>query len=73
MRRSFYHYVKTLRDPYKKDSATLFANAVSDDGAFPKQSSDYAELSDYLELSADYVESMLVFDQLFQDYTEKNK
>lgn len=72
MRRSFYHYVKTLRDPYKKDSVTLFANAVDRDGSFPKQSEDYDELSRYLEVEADYVDSMSVFDEVFLDYVDKN-
>lgn len=73
MRRSFYHFVKTLADPYKKDDVTLFANAVSRDGTFPKQSEDYDELSDYLELNADYVESMTLFDEVFQEYRETNR
>lgn len=73
MRRSFFHYVKTLRDPYKKDEVTLFANAVDEDGSFPKQSEDYAEISDYLELNADYIKSMTVFDQVFQEYSDTNK
>lgn len=73
MRRSFYHYVKTLRDPYKKDDITLFANAVDEDGSFPKQSEEYGEISDYLELNADYIRSMTVFDHLFQEYSETNK
>lgn len=73
MRRSFYHYVKTLRDPYKKDEVTLFANSVDEDGSFPKQSEDYTEISDYLELNAEYVNSMTVFDQVFQEYSETNK
>lgn len=73
MRRSFYHYVKTLRDPNKKDEITLFANAVDKDGSFPKQSEDYDELSRYLEIDVDYVESMSVFDNIFQDYLDNNK
>lgn len=73
MRRSFYHYVKTLRDPFKKDDITLFANAVDEDGSFPKQSEDYTEISDYLELNAEYVSSMTIFDQVFQEYSETNK
>lgn len=73
MRRSFYHYVRTLRDPYKKDDITRFANAVDHDGTFPKQSSDYNELSDYLEMNGDYVVSMEVFDEVFQMYKDNNK
>jgi len=73
MRRSFYQYVKTLRDPYKKDDITLFANAVDHDGTFPKHSSSYDELSGYLEMNGDYVVSMDVFDEVFQLYKDNNK
>ncbi|MCC5889272.1 MAG: YozE family protein [Alkalibacterium sp.] len=73
MRRSFYHYVKTIRDPYKKDEVTLFANSVDKDGSFPKQSEDYDEISRYLEIDADYVDSMSVFDEVFQNYIDNNK
>lgn len=73
MRRSFYHYVRTLRDPYLKDDITLFANAVDQDGTFPKQSINYDELSDYLEMNGDYVVSMDVFDKVFQMYKDNNK
>lgn len=73
MRRSFYHYVKTLRDPYKKDEVTLFANAVDKDGSFPKHSESYDEISRYLEIDADYIDSMSVFDEVFQDYLNDNK
>lgn len=73
MRRSFYHYVKTLRDPHKKDEVTLFANSVDNDSSFPKQSEDYDELSRYLEIDVDYVDSMSVFDEVFQDYLDNNK
>ncbi len=73
MRRSFYHYVKTLRDPYKKDDITLFANAVDNDGTFPKHSTAYEEISSYLEMNGDYVVSMDVFDKVFQMYQDNNK
>ncbi|MFO8070011.1 MAG: YozE family protein [Alkalibacterium sp.] len=73
MRRSFYHYVKTLRDPYKKDEMTLFANAVDKDGTFPKQSKSYDEISNYLEMNGDYVVSMDIFDKVFRSYEENNK
>lgn len=36
----------------------------------PKQSTDYNELSSYLELNADYLESMSVFDQAWEQYVQ---
>ena len=44
MKRSFYHYLMTERDPHKKDEVTLFANAASEDLSFPKQSIDFDEV-----------------------------
>lgn len=72
MRRSFYHHLMTLRDPYKKDELTQFANAAEKDGTFPKQSDNYEEISRYLELNGEYLQTMTVFDEAFNDYIEKN-
>lgn len=70
MRRSFYHYLMTHRDPKKKEAITLFANDAFKDGSFPKQSEDYDEISAYLELNADYLPSMTIFDEAWQAYKE---
>lgn len=70
MRRSFYHYLMTHRDPKKKENITLFANAAEKDGSFPKQSEDYDEISAYLEFNGQYLPSMQVFDEAWQLYQE---
>lgn len=62
-----------MRDPYKKDDMTLLANAIDKDGTFPKHSTQYNELSDYLEMNGDYVISMDVFDKVYQMYEDNNK
>lgn len=72
MRQSFYLFILTYKDPYKKDAQTKFANHVAEDLSFPKQSTDYHELADYLELSGEYVPYMAVFDELFEVYKERN-
>ncbi|WP_080146434.1 YozE family protein [Marinilactibacillus piezotolerans] len=72
MRRSFYHYLMTQRDPNKKDDITLFANAVEKDGSFPKHSEQYDEISAYLELNGHYLPSMDVFDEAWNYYKENN-
>ena len=63
MRRSFYHYLMTLKGP-AKDSETDFANEAAKDIQFPKQTEDYHELSSYLEMNADYLSNMDIFDEL---------
>lgn len=72
MRRSFYHYILTLRGPKIEDEITLFANEVGNDITFPKQSIDYDEISNYLELSSNYIENMDIFDQAWERYLETN-
>ena len=72
MRRSFYHYVLTLRGPNLKNPEMNFANHAAADIRFPKQSEDYHEVSSYLEMETDYVPTMDVFDQLWEKYLENN-
>lgn len=72
MKRSFYHYLMTERDPHKKDNITQFANAVFLDSGFPKQSENYHQISHYLELNGDYLESMTIFDAAWERYLEKD-
>jgi uncharacterized protein YozE (UPF0346 family) len=74
MDKSFYHYLMKYRDPKIKDELTLFANAAYYDHSFPKSSSDYHEISTYLELNGPYLPSMSVFDQAWDLYiSEKNQ
>lgn len=73
--RSFYHYLMTYRDTIKRDAATKFADDAFKDHSFPKQSTDYYELCEYLELNASYIPSMTLFDDVWSNYIldeEKN-
>lgn len=72
MRRSFYHYLLTLRAPQKNDESQ-FANDAAKDIQFPKQSEDYHELSTYLEMDVDYLPNMHIFDEVWEKYIENNK
>lgn len=72
MEMSFYQYLMTERDPYKKDAITLFANEAFNDRIFPKQSEDYDEVSRHLEMNADYLPSMMIFDEAWQKYLDKH-
>lgn len=73
MRQSFYHYLMTERDPNKKDDITLFANEAELDDSFPKQSEDYHEVSQYLEMNGHYLPTMTIFDEAWNRYKEKNE
>jgi len=71
-RKSFYHYVLTLRGSNQKNAEQAFATNVGKDIQFPKHSEDYDTISSYLELSVDYVDSMDLFDEIWQQYLENN-
>jgi uncharacterized protein YozE (UPF0346 family) len=61
----------TERNPDSSDLLAQFANNAFFDQSFPKQSQDYQEISNYLELNAGYLPSMLIFDQAWERYLEK--
>lgn len=70
MRRSFYHYMmmhRTAMTPSGELAEHMFL-----DIAFPKQATDYQEISNYLELSVDYPVDFQLVDRLWQDYLETN-
>lgn len=73
MRRSFYHYLMTLRGPSHTDEEQIFATHVGHDIQFPKHTSDYHEISTYLEMNVDYLSSMDIFDRIWDKYLENNK
>ncbi|MDN6194973.1 MAG: YozE family protein [Atopostipes suicloacalis] len=68
MKMSFYQYLMTERDPYNQDDITLFANAAFSDRLFPKQSENYDEISSHLEMNTDYLPSMTIFDDSWENY-----
>lgn len=73
MRRSFYHYLMTLRGPDRNNPEVSFANLAAKDIQFPKHSEEYNEISSYLELETDYLENMDIFDHVWTKYLENNK
>ncbi len=72
MNRSFYHYLMTLRGGKQTDAISVFATDAGKDIQFPKHSTSYEEISDYLELNVDYLPSMDIFDEVWQNYLENS-
>lgn len=68
---SFYRFLMTLRDSNEHDEFAKFANDAFYDQSFPKQAIDYETLSNYLELNAEYLTSMTIFDEVWQQYLNK--
>ncbi len=73
MRRSFYHYLMTLRGSIVQKAESTFAQDVSEDIQFPKQAEDYETISNYLETNAYYITNMDLFDHLWEIYVENNQ
>jgi uncharacterized protein YozE (UPF0346 family) len=71
MRKSFYHYLLKFRDGQNDDPFVSFANHAYRDHSFPKSSTNYDEISRYLELNGDYLESMSIFDQMWELYMQE--
>lgn len=71
MRKSFYQFLMTQRNPASYDEIVQFANNAFYDQSFPKQAQDYQQLSEYLEENASYLPSMTIFDAAFQKYQEQ--
>ncbi|MET7105153.1 YozE family protein [Lactiplantibacillus plantarum] len=68
MHKTFYTFLMTQRNPDSTDAIAEFANNAFLDQSFPKQSEDFHELSQYLELNAGYLPTMTVFDDAWQAY-----
>ncbi|MRX72889.1 hypothetical protein GJU40_12135 [Bacillus lacus] len=66
--KSFYHYLLKYRHPKPKDSISQFANSAYNDHSFPKTSASYDEISSYLEFNGHYLDSMIIFDDAWEQY-----
>jgi len=62
-----------FRDAKQKDDLTIFANGAYRDHSFPKHSTDYHEISSYLELNGEYLHSMTIFDKAWDIYISETK
>ena len=67
---SFYRYLMTQRNPNSADEIEQVANHAFLDSAFPKQSTDFEEISQYLEENADYLPAMTIFDAAWRRYLD---
>ncbi|WP_257985865.1 YozE family protein [Bacillus sp. M6-12] len=68
--KSFYHFLMRYRQPGDKAEIARFANEAYTDHAFPKQSTDYHEISSYLEMNGHYINNMSTFDQAWDLYLQ---
>ncbi|GIP61839.1 YozE family protein [Virgibacillus pantothenticus] len=67
--RSFYHFLMTYRGKKQPDDQSRLADWAFHDHHFPKQSTNYSEISDYLEWNSPFPTALTVFDELWETYT----
>ncbi|MEO4054856.1 YozE family protein [Solibacillus sp. CAU 1738] len=71
MMKTFYMYVLTYRGGAWSDPKARFAEACFEDHSFPKNSSNFEELSLYIEMHGDDLLTIATFDELWELYVEK--
>ncbi|MCT6925927.1 YozE family protein [Metasolibacillus sp.] len=71
MKKSFYSYILTYRGGAANDAKAQFAEASFHDSSFPKMSTSFEELSQYIEMQGDDLLSASIFDELWSLYEEK--
>jgi len=70
LKKSFYQYVLKFRSSKKGDIIGQFAEEIYKDHGFPKYSSDYHEISSYLELNDTSLNTVYIFDKLWDMYEQ---
>lgn len=68
MNKTFYQYVMTYRSKGSDPSYRDFAEHLYHDGGFPKHSTSYDEISQYLETNSPTLDAIAVFDELWRVY-----
>ncbi|MEX0380768.1 YozE family protein [Leuconostoc sp. MS02] len=66
--RSFYNWLMTNRNAVSANEIQQFANNAFLDLTFPKQSTDFDEISKYLEENTTYLMGMTTFDKAWELY-----
>ncbi|MED4475476.1 MULTISPECIES: YozE family protein [Bacillaceae] len=69
--RTFYQFLMTYRGKKTPDDQSNLADWAFRDHNFPKHSSDYHEISNYLEWNSPFPNALIVFDELWDAYTER--
>ena len=65
---SFYTFLMKFRAYKEVDDITKLANLVYEDTTFPKQSSDFDEISTYMEIHANFAFNLSTFDEIWEQY-----
>lgn len=71
MKDSFYQFALRHRGGIKNDAKYRFAEKMFDSHDFPKASTDFHQLSTYIEMQADEDLNASVFDELWEEYQSR--
>ena len=67
--RSFYHFAMSYRGIRDRhNNKKRLADWMFQEHDFPKQTTSYAELTDYLEFNSPFPEALSIFDELWTEY-----
>ncbi|MDC3412979.1 YozE family protein [Aquibacillus sp. 3ASR75-11] len=66
--RSFYHYMMRFRGSKLHEEESQLAEWMFHDSNFPKQSTNYDEISSYLEWNIPFTNALRVFDHIWDEY-----
>lgn len=68
MRKSFYSWLMTERNPKSQEPIAILADLVFAESDFPKQATDFDEVSRFLEEKASFAFSLSDFDNIWETY-----
>ncbi len=68
MERAFYQFALKYRGKLEHDDFSRFAESMFLDHSFPKTSSDFQELSQYIEEKAHPILTAATFDRMWDEY-----
>lgn len=68
MRKSFYSWLMTQRNPKSHAPVALLADLVFEESSFPKHSTNFDEVSRFLEEEASFSFNLSEFDKIWEAY-----
>ena len=68
MRKSFYTWLMTERNPKSNESKAILADLVFHEPNFPKHTDNFDEVSRFLEEQASFSFNLSDFDQIWEEY-----
>ncbi len=68
MRKSFFTWLMTQRNPKSQEPVAFLADMVFEETTFPKHTDSFDDISSYLEDEASFYFNLSEFDKIWEDY-----